>query len=234
MLEYCNEHDLDYMLKLRGTLSEKHARVIIAQVFSALAYFSSHASPHRIIHYDLKPGNILFHQGHIKITDFGLSKILHSNTADSNAASCMELTSQGAGTYWYLPPECFPDNSGDVTLTAGGGGGGSGGSGPMISSKVDIFSAGVILYQMLTGKKPFGHGQSPAALLHSSIMKRANGRLLEWPINCGVSEVTREFVQRCLSARPEDRPSIERIFDDPFFQKDAFAQKRKATTETAR
>ena len=231
VLEYCNEHDLDYLLKLRGTLSEKHARVIIAQVFSALAYFSSHASPHRIIHYDLKPGNILFHQGQVRVTDFGLSKILHSNSTDSSAASCMELTSQGAGTYWYLPPECFPDNSGDITVSAGGG---SGGAGPMISSKVDIFSAGVILYQMLTGKKPFGHGQSPAALLHASIMKRANGRLLEWPAGCGVSEVTREFVQRCLSARPEDRPPIERIFDDPFFQKDAFTQKRKATAEAVR
>ena len=233
VLEYCDEHDLDYMLKLRGTLSEKHARAIIAQVFSALAYFSSHASPHRIIHYDLKPGNILFHHGQVKVTDFGLSKILHSNSGtDNSAASSMELTSQGAGTYWYLPPECFPDNSGDITMTAGGGSGSS--SGAMISSKVDIFSAGVILYQMLTGKKPFGHGQSPAALLHASIMKRANGRLLEWPVGCAVSEVTREFVQRCLSARPEDRPSIERIFDDPFFHKDAFTQKRKAVSEATR
>ena len=226
VLEYCNEHDLDYLLKMRGKLSERQARVIIAQVFSALQYFSSHASPHRIIHYDLKPGNILFHHGQVRVTDFGLSKILHSNSgaADSSAHSCMELTSQGAGTYWYLPPECFPDNSADLTVSTAGSGGSSA---AMISSKVDIFSAGVILYQMLLGRKPFGHGQAPATLLHGGVMKRANGRLLEWPDKCGVSEVTREFVQRCLSARPEDRPSIERIFDDPFFQRDAFAPKKK-------
>jgi serine/threonine protein kinase len=87
----------------------------------------------------------------------------------------------------------------------------------MISSKVDIFSAGVILYQMLTGKKPFGHGQSPAVLLHQSIMKRANGRALDWPAGCQVSAVAREFVSRCLAAQPADRPDISRIFDEPFF-----------------
>mmetsp|Transcript_29126 Transcript_29126/g.44751 ORF Transcript_29126/g.44751 Transcript_29126/m.44751 type:complete len:87 (+) Transcript_29126:674-934(+) len=57
-----------------------------------------------IIHYDLKPGNILFDEhGDAKITDFGLSKIVSQDDTGDN----MELTSQGAGTYWYLPPECF-------------------------------------------------------------------------------------------------------------------------------
>jgi serine/threonine protein kinase len=70
---------------------------------------------------------------------------------------------------------------------------------------------------MLTGKKPFGHGQSPAVLLHQSIMKRANGRTLEWPPSAQVSAVTREFVSRCLAASPADRPDIGRIFEDPFF-----------------
>ncbi len=40
-------------------------------------------------------------RGEVKITDFGLSKIMEEHTDN------MELTSQGAGTYWYLPPECF-------------------------------------------------------------------------------------------------------------------------------
>jgi len=42
-------------------------------------------------------------QGNAKITDFGLSKIVDA----AEEGDSMELTSQGAGTYWYLPPECF-------------------------------------------------------------------------------------------------------------------------------
>jgi tousled-like kinase len=70
--------------------------------------------------------------GEAKVTDFGLSKIFENEGDDS-----MELTSQGAGTYWYLPPECF--EVGKVP--------------PKISSKVDVWSVGVIFYQMLFGKK---------------------------------------------------------------------------------
>ena len=69
VLEYCNGADLDFHLKQRGVLSEKEARVIIRQLFRALQYLTQHSR--RIIHYDLKPGNLLFHNHHIKITDFG-------------------------------------------------------------------------------------------------------------------------------------------------------------------
>jgi len=60
--------------------------------------------------------------------------------------SKMNLTSQGVGTYWYLPPECFRM--------------GEGGKAPKISEKVDIFSIGVIFYELVFGKKPFGHNMS--------------------------------------------------------------------------
>lgn len=53
-----------------------------------------------IIHYDLKPGNVLFDEnGDVKITDFGLSKIVDDSCGDGHS---MELTSQGAGTYWCV------------------------------------------------------------------------------------------------------------------------------------
>ena len=66
------------------------------QLFSAIEYLSSRKE--RIIHYDLKPNNIMFADGVVKILDFGLSKIMHEEDTR------MDLTSQGVGTYWYLPP----------------------------------------------------------------------------------------------------------------------------------
>ncbi len=63
--------------------------------------------------------------------DFGLSKIV--DESGSGDGTSLELTSQGAGTYWYLPPECFV--RGDEP--------------PRISSKVDIWSLGVIFYQVI-------------------------------------------------------------------------------------
>lgn len=102
VLELCDGYDLDIHLKTHVSLPEREARIIVAQVFSGLVYLAN--GDRRVIHYDLKPANILFDvYGRVKITDFGLSKIMD----DSVGASGMDLTSQGAGTYWYLPPECF-------------------------------------------------------------------------------------------------------------------------------
>lgn len=64
----------------------------------------------KIIHYDLKPQNIIFHNGEVKITDFGLCKIIEENQDK------IELTSQGVGTYWYQAPECF-DQSKNPQIT---------------------------------------------------------------------------------------------------------------------
>lgn len=72
------------------------------QVVSALKYLNEIKPP--VIHYDLKPGNILLTEGNvcgeIKITDFGLSKVMDEE--NYNPDHGMDLTSQGAGTYWYI------------------------------------------------------------------------------------------------------------------------------------
>jgi tousled-like kinase len=64
VLEFCDGHDLDWYLKLKANkqqLPDREARCIIMQVFSGLKYLNEQKQ--RIIHYDLKPANILFHKG---------------------------------------------------------------------------------------------------------------------------------------------------------------------------
>jgi tousled-like kinase len=221
VLEHCAGLDLDQYLKQHGTLPEREARSIVMQVVTALEYLNgggldgpeysedSNGAPSavvaaerpdgrpRIIHYDLKPGNILFdHLGAVKVTDFGLSKML-----DEGADDTMELTSQGAGTYWYLPPECFE----------------TGPTPPRISNKVDVWSVGVIFYQMLFGCRPFGEGQSQEKLLADKVILRATH--VDFPPKPVVSEDVKRVIRRCLTHRQSDRPDVFELLRDPYFRK---------------
>nr|XP_034171816.1 serine/threonine-protein kinase tousled-like 1 isoform X10 [Osmia lignaria] len=207
VLEYCDGHDLDFYLKQHKTIPEREARSIVMQVVSALKYLNEIKPP--VIHYDLKPGNILLTEGNvcgeIKITDFGLSKVMDEE--NYNPDHGMDLTSQGAGTYWYvlrsyqissgvtrfqryLPPECFV----------------IGKNPPKISSKVDVWSVGVIFYQCLYGKKPFGHNQSQATILEeNTILKATEVQFANKPT---VSNEAKSFIRSCLAYRKEERIDV--------------------------
>lgn len=184
VLEYCSGKDLDAVLKATAILPEREARCILVQLFSGLVYMNSR--PQRIIHYDLKPGNVLFDNlGVAKMTDFGLSKVVEEEVGSQG----MELTSQGAGTYWYLPPECF-----ELNKT------------PLISSKVDVWSAGVLFYQMLFGKRPFGHGQTQERILREDTIIKAHK--VEFPSKPSISNEAKEFIRKCLTYNQVDRPDV--------------------------
>lgn len=90
----------------------------------------------------------------------------------------LELTSQGVGTYWYLPPECF---SNDVAK---------------ISTKVDVWSVGVIFFEMLFGFKPFGNDMTQERILKEGIMLKAFS--LDFPPKPVVSGEVKEFIKKCL------------------------------------
>nr|CAI47005.1 putative protein kinase tousled [Cabomba aquatica] len=192
VLEHCSGRDLDAVLKNTPILPEKEARIIIAQIFQGLVYLNKRLQ--KIIHYDLKPGNVLFDDvGVAKVTDFGLSKIVD----DDAGSQGMELTSQGAGTYWYLPPECF-----ELNKT------------PLISSKVDVWSAGVLLFQMLFGKRPFGHDQTQERILREDTIIRA--RKVEFPSKPTVSNEAKDFIRRCLTYNQAERPDVLTIAQDAY------------------
>ncbi|KAJ7992309.1 hypothetical protein DPEC_G00277190 [Dallia pectoralis] len=198
VLEYCEGNDLDFYLKQHKLMSEKEGRSIIMQIVNALKYLNEIRPP--IIHYDLKPGNILLVNGtacgEIKITDFGLSKIMDDDSY--NSVDGMELTSQGAGTYWYLPPECFV----------------VGKEPPKISNKVDVWSVGVIFYQALYGRKPFGHNQSQQDILQENTILKATE--VQFPPKPVVTTEAKAFIRRCLVYRKEDRIDVHQLSSDPF------------------
>uniref|UniRef100_A0A7N6F6V4 non-specific serine/threonine protein kinase n=1 Tax=Anabas testudineus TaxID=64144 RepID=A0A7N6F6V4_ANATE len=198
VLEYCEGNDLDFYLKQHKLMSEKEGRSIIMQIVNALKYLNEIRPP--IIHYDLKPGNILLVNGtacgEIKITDFGLSKIMDDDSY--NSVDGMELTSQGAGTYWYLPPECFV----------------VGKEPPKISNKVDVWSVGVIFYQCLYGRKPFGHNQSQQDILQENTILKATD--VQFPPKPVVTPEAKAFIRRCLVYRKEDRIDVHQLASDPF------------------
>lgn len=72
VLERCDGPDLSQYLKVYQSLTEKEAKFIIRQILQGLRYLSEQKS--KVIHYDLKPHNIIFHKGEVKISDFGLCK----------------------------------------------------------------------------------------------------------------------------------------------------------------
>lgn len=187
VLEYIPGNDLDFYLKQNKSISEKEARSIIMQVISALVYLNEKSTP--IIHYDLKPANILLESGNtsgaIKITDFGLSKIMEEENDDHDG---IELTSQFAGTYWYLPPETFIVPP------------------PKITCKVDVWSVGVIFYQCIYGKKPFGNDLTQQKILEYNTI--VNAREVSFPSKPQVSSAAQDFIRRCLQYRKEDRADV--------------------------
>uniref|UniRef100_A0A8C5FHK6 Tousled like kinase 1 n=1 Tax=Gadus morhua TaxID=8049 RepID=A0A8C5FHK6_GADMO len=197
VLEYCEGNDLDFYLKQHKLMSEKEARSIVMQIVNALRYLNEIKPP--IIHYDLKPGNILLVDGtacgEIKITDFGLSKIMDD---DNYGADGMDLTSQGAGTYWYLPPECFV----------------VGKEPPKISNKVDVWSVGIIFFQCLYGRKPFGHNQSQQDILQENTILKATD--LQFPVKPVSSNEAKAFIKRCLAYRKEDRFDVHQLGGDSY------------------
>eukprot|EP00056_Hartaetosiga_gracilis_P005723 m.88147 g.88147 ORF g.88147 m.88147 type:complete len:703 (-) comp12260_c1_seq3:4716-6824(-) len=184
VLEYCPGQDLDFLLKQEHRLTEREARNKILQITAALKYLNSVKPP--VIHYDLKPANVLLHDGEVKLTDFGLSKQVH----DTDAMGNMELTSQGAGTYWYLPPECFVISS----------------KPPKISSRVDVWSVGVIFFQCLYGQKPFGNQESQQMFLHNNTIQRAQNLL--FPDKPKVSDDAKNFIRMCLTYDASTRPTV--------------------------
>ncbi len=113
---------------------------------AALASALEVAHRHGIVHRDLKPGNVMIaDDGQAKILDFGLAKALHGETADdSGDGQTLTATGSVLGTVPYMPPEQL--------------------QGLPAEPRSDLFSLGVVLYEMATGRHPFRRGASADTL----------------------------------------------------------------------
>ena len=158
-----------------------------------LADALSAAHERGIVHRDLKPGNVMVTtEGRVKVLDFGLAKL---EAADSNpdltstpTESRAELTSEGQvfGTVAYMSPE-----------QARGG---------KVDARSDVFSLGVVFYQMVTGERPF-HGASAVDMI-SSILRDTPPPVTG--LRGDLPQHLARIVRRCLEKDPRDRYQTSR------------------------
>ncbi|GAA1241558.1 hypothetical protein GCM10009665_35400 [Kitasatospora nipponensis] len=167
--------DLYRYLRTNGPLSPIAAALLMAQIADALAV--SHADG--VVHRDLKPANVLLatvhaegqgEQLHPMLTDFGIARL-----ADSPGIT---RTSEFVGTPSYVAPESA--------------------TGQPQTSAVDVYGAGIMLYELVTGRLPF-QGDGPIQLLQA--------HLTQEPVRPpGMPEPLWTVVERCLRKDPAQRP----------------------------
>jgi hypothetical protein len=135
LMEFVDGMNLRQMLQA-GRLAPRDALDLILQICEALEY--AHAEG--VVHRDIKPENILVDKkGHVKIADFGLSKLLGAARPDLK----LTVSSQIMGTLHYMAPEQM-----DKPLE--------------VDHRADLYSLGVMFYEMLTGELPLGRFELPS------------------------------------------------------------------------
>jgi len=217
VMEYLNGGDLYSLLRNLGCLDEEMARVYIAEVVLALEYLHTL----HVVHRDLKPDNLLIaHDGHIKLTDFGLSKVGLINSTDDLSGPAVSGTMllgededslcateqsdqrerrqkrSAVGTPDYLAPE--------ILLGTGH------------AETADWWSVGIILFELLTGIPPF-NAEHPQTIFDNIL-----NRKIPWPdVPEEMSYEAMDLIDKLLTEDPNQRLGAKgaaEVKRHPFFK----------------
>jgi hypothetical protein len=192
-MEYLDGRDLLKVILEDWPLSANRIAGIMMQALAALAV----AHDLGIVHRDLKPENIMILKGTndegqqtdvVKVCDFGIAKMTTRSPVDSQSSAKGPLTTQGlvVGTPEYMSPEQ--------------------GKGESLDSRSDLYSAGVILYQLLTGRVPF-EAESALGVVMKHVMEEPT---LPSSINRTIDKRLETICLRAMRKRREDRQQTAR------------------------
>ena len=171
VMEYVEGRPLSAVLRDPQRLPPRQIATIGAGVAAALAF----AHRHGVVHRDVKPGNVLITpDGDVKVTDFGIARAM--NTEES-------LTQTGAvmGTAAYFSPEQA--------------------EGKGVDARSDIYSLGVVLYEMAVGRPPFT-GDSPVAVASKHVRDMP---VLPREANPAVPPALEAVIMKAMAKNPDDR-----------------------------
>jgi serine/threonine-protein kinase len=184
VMEYVEGHTLDHELKTRGRLTPAEAVEILTPIMSVLD--TAHSMG--VVHRDLKPENIMIgapenSERMVKLLDLGIAK-MREIAGDNGGNTALTMAGQVLGTPYYMSPEQWGEIARDGN--------------PEIDGRADIYSLGLVFYEMITGRRCFAGNT-----LHE--LRREHVATSPKPLYQAVSNVPRGFSDAIERATAKDR-----------------------------
>lgn len=186
VMEYVEGHTLDLAIKTRGRFTAAEAFEILTPIMSVLD--TAHSMG--VVHRDLKPENIMIGNASengppvVKLLDLGIAKMREIAGGDNGGNTALTMAGQVLGTPYYMSPEQWGEIPRDGN--------------PEIDGRADIYSLGLVFYEMISGRRPF--------VSHTlSELRRDHVTMTPKPLYQVVSDVPRGFSAAIERATAKDR-----------------------------